>query len=710
MSADISQFEPLSLDEFQKADYATWRAEAERALKGAPFEKKLVSKTFEGIDLQPIYNQSDISDIQAKDTYPGFTPFVRSTSAGGYFSAPWEICQALPYGSAKEFNAAALHDVAKGQTAVRLSLDRAGRLGRDPDLAKGGDVGFCGTSIATTDDLKVALKGLDGLPLHLQPGSSGLPILALLVAAFRRQEKNTDSVRGVLEQDPIGELVSDGTLPQSLGASFDQMALVTQWAQEHMPKLDTICVRTEAYSDAGGDSVQELGFALATGVEYLREMTARGLSVDQVASRMRFNFLIGGDFFMAIAKLRAARALWQRVVAECGGNGDSQKMRIHARTALWNKTVFDPYVNMLRNTTEGCAAVLAGCDSIQVGAFDEVIRPPDEFSRRIARNTQIILREECRLDRMIDPAGGSWLIESLTDQLGRKAWKLFQEIEGQGGMVKAILAGAPQEQVTKIGEAKAKSIAQRRMSFVGTNVYANPLEKPLEQRDWKLAGLQKKRAAEVENYRTVGGHVEQTTLLEKLGRLIESDPDQIVDAAIDAAICGATLGEIWRTLHRGEEAIPNVTPLSLKRGTAPFEELRAAVSANPAGKVFLANMGPIRQHKIRADFTTSFFHAGGFEVLNNPGFPTAEAAAEAALESGAPVIVICSTDDTYPDIVPALAKSIKQGKPDNIVIVAGYPEPQIESFKEAGIDDFIHIRANCYEVLSKIAKNLGILS
>ncbi len=710
MSADTSQFEPLSLNEFQKADYATWRAEAERALKGAPFEKKLVSKTFEGIEIQPIYNQSDISDIQTKDSYPGFIPFARSTNAAGYFSAPWELCQALPYGSAKEFNAAALHDVGKGQTAIRLSLDRAGRLGKDPDMAKGGDVGFCGTSIATADDLKVALKGLESLPLHFQPGSSGLPILALLVASFRRQKQDADSVQGVLEQDPIGELVSDGTLPQSLGASFDQMALVTRWALKQMPGLDTVCVRAQAYSDAGGNAVQELAFALATGVEYLREMTTRGLSIDEVASHMRFNFVIGGDFYMAIAKLRAARVLWQRVVSECGGNEDSQKMRIHARTALWNKTVCDPYVNMLRNTTEACAAVLAGCDSIQVAAFDEVIRPPDEFSRRIARNTQIMLREECMLDRLIDPAGGSWLIESLTDQLGRNAWKLFQEIEGNGGMVKALLAGVPQQQVTKVAEAKAKSIAQRQMSFVGTNKYANPIEKPLEQREWNLAELQKKRSAEIADYRTVGGHLEQTTLLEKLGRMIESDSDQVVDAAIEAATCGATLGEIWRTLRRGEEAVPTVTPLILKRGTAPFEELRAAVSVNPAGKVFLANMGPVRQHKIRADFATSFFQAGGFEVLSNVGFPTPQEAADAALESGASVIVICSTDDTYPDLVPVLAKNIKQGKPDSIVIVAGYPEPHIESFKEAGVDDFIHIRANCYELLSKIAKNLGILS
>jgi methylmalonyl-CoA mutase len=707
MSADLSQVEPLSLDEFQKTDYKTWRAEAERALKGAPFEKKLVSKSYEDIDLQPIYNRADIKDIQ--ESFPGFSPFIRSARAAGYFSAPWEISQSIPYGSAREFNSAARHDVAKGQTAVRLSLDRAGRLGRDPDMAHAGDVGFCGTSIATADDLKLALKGLDGVSLHLRPGSGGLPMLALLVAAYRRLGYDTASLCGVLEQDPVGELVSDGNLPQSLEASFNQMALVTRWALNHMPHLDTICVRTDAYSDAGGNAVQELAFALATGVQYLREMSDRGLSVDEAASNMRFTFLIGGDFYMAIAKLRAARALWQRIVAQCGGNEDSQKMHIHARTALWNKTVRDPYVNMLRNTTEACAAVIGGCDSMQVGAFDEVIRPPDEFSRRIARNTQIILREECQLDRVIDPAGGSWLIESLTNQLGRKGWKLFQEIEGRGGMTKAILAGFPQEEVRKVGEVRAKSIAQRRMSLVGTNVYANPLEKPLEHREWKLDEVQKKRSAEIADYRTVGGHLEQTTLLEKLSRMIESAPEQIVDSAIEAALCGATLGEIWRTLRHGEENIPAASPLRLKRGAAPFEALYSAVSA-ASGKVFLANMGPVRQHKIRADFTISFFQAGGYDVLGNAGFPTPEAAATAALDSGARVIVICSTDDTYPDIVPELVKTIKRSKPESVVVVAGYPESHIESFKESGVDEFIHIRANCYEVLSKIAKSLDILS
>lgn len=697
----------LTFEEFPAPAYEAWRAEAEATLAGVPFEKKLVTRTSEGIDIQPIYRREDLAGLSNLDSQPGQAPFVRGTRADN----AWEIAQEIPYGFPKAFNEALRNDLERGQTAVNITLDQATRHGNDPDLAVPGEAALCGVSIATAEDISKLLDGVDveKTPLFIQGGSAALPIYALLHAYLRRAAKNPVALQGALENDPLGELVADGSLPHSLDQAFDQMALVTRRAIRETPKFATIAVRAHATHDAGGNAAQELAFALATGVQYLREMEARGLSVDEAAPRMRFAFSIGADFFMAIAKFRAARLLWSRVVSAAGGGDEAQKMRIHARTSLWNRSTLDPYVNMLRGTTEAFAAVAGGCDSLHAGAFDEVVRPPDEFSRRIARNTQIILRDECHFNHVTDPAGGSYYVETLTDQLARKAWALFQEIEKLGGMAKALEAGVPQKWVNEAASKKAEAVAQRRLSLIGVNVYANPKEQPLPVSDLELGARQKKRAAYAADQRTSQDQTAQTAVLARLDRILESAPDEIVGAAIAAAAEGATLGELARTLRARDGQPPKVEPLPLRRGAEPFEKLRTALDAAGKPKVFLANLGPLRQHKARADFSTGFFQAGGFDVLENRGFPTVEAAAEAAQKSGAPVVVICSTDETYPDLVPPLVRAIKGAQPRCVVVLAGYPKEHVEAFKTAGVDEFIHVRANCYETLLGIAEKIGAM-
>ena len=697
------------MEEFSAATYADWRKQAEATLDGAPFEKKLVTKTYEEIDIQPIYNIEDVKDLPFVNSLPGFPLYVRGTSAA---NTPWETAQEIPSGAPKAFNSAIRNDLERGQTALNVILDKATRYGLDPDSAGSQDVGLCGLSIATVQDLASAFDGVDleKVPLILQAGSAGVPMLALLVSFLRQKRASTSSLRGSFEQDPLGELIADGTLPHSPEIAFDHMAYVTRWAIKNAPQLQTIGVRAHGYHDAGGTAVHELAFALATAVEYLRQMEAHGLTLDEAATRTRFSFAIGSDFFMAIAKLRAARLLWAKIVAASGGSAKSQKMRIHARTALWNKTALDPYVNMLRGTTEAFAAVVGGCDSLHVGAFDEVIRPPDEFSRRIARNTQIILRDECHFDSVIDPAGGSPFVEKLTDELAQKAWALFQEVEQQGGMLKALEAGFPQEKVNAVFAKKADAVANRRNVIVGVNVYANATEVPLDAGEWQLSDLQQKRASQIAEYRTSSGHVKETAVLAKLGQVLESNPGEVVELAIDAASQGATLGELSRTLRARNGRSPTILPLPLRRASAPFEKLRAAaLRHSPRPKVFLANMGGLGQHKARADFSTSFFQAGGFEVVENRGFPTVERAIEAMNETDARIIVICSTDATYPDIVPTLARAIKIAHPAKIVIVAGYPKEHVEAFQAAGVNDFIHVRSNCYDTLRRLLENLGVI-
>ncbi|NJK78948.1 MAG: methylmalonyl-CoA mutase [Chloroflexaceae bacterium] len=702
--------------EFPYPAYETWRAEVESTLKGAAFERKLIKKTYEGISTLPLYRPEDVAHLSHITSLPGFAPFVRGTRAAGYLPQPWLIAQELPYALPTEFNKALHADLERGQTAVNLPLDVASRTGHDPDQAAVGAVGLAGVSIASVDDLAEALEGVDltQVPIFIQAGASGLGITTLLVALLRRQGRAVAQVRGAIGGDPLGTLAATGSLPTTLERAYAELAALTIWACDHAPNLATIEVQATFYHDAGGHAVQELAYAMATGVEYIRAMLARGLSIDDVAPRMRFAFAVGSNFFMEIAKLRAARLVWSRIVAAFGGSAESQKLAMHARTSRWNKTQSDPYVNMLRTTTEAFAAAMGGCDSMHVGCFDEVIRLPDEFARRIARNTQIILQQECLFTDVIDPAGGAWYIEHLTDEVARMGWALFQEIEKAGGMLAALQAGTPQQQIAATASERIKSLATRKDILVGTNMYPNLKEKPLELHEPDYAALHRTRAAQLAEHRTHDDTADHTTTLDKLAQMLTAAPDQLVATAIAAAQAGATLGELTRTLRTEQAGAPiSVTPLRMQRGSELFEGLRAAAEAHlqqhgERPQVFLATMGPLVQHKARADFAQAFLEVGGFGVQYPHGFDTAEAAAQAALASGAPIVVICSTDETYPDLVAPITQQIKATNPAVRVVLAGYPQDQVEAHKAAGVDDFVHLRANVYQTLQQLQQQIGV--
>jgi methylmalonyl-CoA mutase len=688
-----------------------WREETVASLKGIPFEK-LHTRTYEGLTLQPIYRRSDAADIAHQHTLPGRPPYVRGANASGYLAASWLVAQAIGVGSPSAFNRALRHDLDRGQTAVHLAVDTATRAGLDPDQASVDHVGADGVSIATADDLVTALEGVDlaKMPVFIQPGTSALALGALLAAAIQSQGVAWAQLSGCLGSDPLGELARTGQLPCSLSQAYDEMAELTAWAQIRVPKLDTIVVDCSATHDGGGNAVQELGFALATGVDYLRAMLERGLDIDSAASRMRFVFALGGNFFMEVAKLRAARLLWSQIVAAFGGGDEAQKMTIHAQTARWNKTAIDPYVNMLRVTTEAFAGAVGGVGSMDVTPFDDVVRPADEFARRIARNTQLVLQSETNVARVIDPAGGSWYVEQLTDQLARGAWSLFQRIEGEGGKHAALEAGMPQALIAETAAKRIANLETRRDVLVGTNMYPNLNETPLStaNTDDAARDFAAQRMARIAEQR---GHDPAISL----ATLAAAEPGARMAAAIAAAEAGATLGQLSQALRRGETAsLPSITPIARARIAEPFEALRAAADSfaertGAAPSVFLANMGPLVQHKARADFTAGFLAVGGFECDSPPGFDTPEDAADAALAAGAEAVVICSTDAAYPEIVPALVARIKASKPEAMVLLAGYPREQVEAFKEAGVDGFIHVRANCYEINRQLQERMGMV-
>ncbi len=714
-STGVEAAEPL-LGDFPAVTYDQWRQAVETELKGAPFDKKLVTRTPEGIDLQPLYRAADMEGLPHLGSMPGFAPFVRGGRASGYLGQSWEVSQELTVADPREFNAVARHGLSRGLTALNIVVDKATRNGSDPDWAGQGEVGVWGLSVATLADLKRAFDGIDleKVSLFVRSGSSAMPFAALLAAFLKAAGKAPANLRGCIEMDPLGVLAHESRLPHSLKGAYDEMATLLRWASEHAPGLQTICVHGRSWHEGGGTAVHGLAFSLATGVEYLREMDARGLSVDQTAPRMRFALTVGPSFFMEIAKLRAARMLWAQAVAAAGGGPDAQRLMVHARTAQWNKTRLDPYVNMLRATAEAFAGVLGGCDSMQVGPFDEVVRQPDDFSRRIARNTQLILQKECGLDRLIDPAGGSWCVERLTHELARRAWDLFREVECRGGMAAAMRAGFPQEMVARAGAEKIKRIAQRRDVLVGVNQFANLKEKPLDQPTFDAAAFQARRRRQIEDYRTAADNTQNTEVLDRLSRIVEAKAGDLFAACIEAAASGATLGEITRAIRIQDQPDAPITPVCIHRGSMDFERLRGEVEAWGAKnggqpKVFLAAMGPPKQHKARADFARGFFEPGGFETIYPRGLESVEAAAEAFAASGARALVVCSTDETYPEIVPLLARAARAKRPDALVVVAGYPEDQIAALKAAGVDAFIHIKADVLETLIAVGRKLDIL-
>ncbi|WP_028585561.1 methylmalonyl-CoA mutase family protein [Desulfogranum mediterraneum] len=700
---------------FPAHTHEDWLEAVDKQLKGKPFDKVLVKKTYEGIDIQPMYFQHDLDKLDHVNTLPGQLPYVRGTTASGSKINPWGIAQEITDPDPEEFNQAAVHDLGRGQNTLNVVFDKASCYGLNSEQAPAELVGQGGVCLANLADVETAFKDLDltTLPVQLRCGYSGVGAMALIGAALHKQEKKTEDLCGCVAADPLGFLASEGSLPVSLDQAYDQMAQLTYWAVAKAPSLQTIGVQVHPYQNSGGNAVQEIAFALATGVAYIRAMQERGLGIDQIAPKITFSFSIGADFFMEIAKFRAARMVWCQVVESFGGSEEARKMRIHARTSSWNKTHVDPWVNMLRVSTEAFSGVAGGVDSMHVSPFDEIFRQPNDFSRRIARNVHIVLKDEGHFNKVIDPAGGCWYVESITAELAEKSWQQFQEIESQGGMFALLQQGAPQKQVAEIAAQRAKNVASRKDRFVGTNMYPNLLEKPEPADELDHHAFQAHRAEQAEHHAATVDRALAEDVLSAMTHLQGECSEAMMDHAIKAVLAGATLGQLSQALGAHQDKQENVPTLHQHRGAEPFEQLRRTTEAftartGAAPKLFLANMGPIPQHKARADFSTAFFNVGALETIGNNGFATAEEAAAAALESGARAMVICSTDADYPEVVPPLITAVKAERPDMLIILAGYPKAHIEAFKEAGVDAFLYMGCNALELLATVQQHLGV--
>jgi len=599
---------------------------------------------------------------------------------------------------------------------VTLPLDEASRQGYDPDTAENGLVGRGGVSIATYEDFKKALEGvaLDRVPVFIRAGTSGVSFLAKYVALAAEKGVNPTALNGAVALDPLGELAVSGKLPLSLAGLYDEMAAMTSWSIENAPGIGTVWIHGEPYNDAGAGAVQELAFVLATAVEYLREMESRNLEIEKSLPHFRFSFGLGTNFFMETAKLRAVRVLWNRVLETCGVSDDKRAVWLHGRSSRYYQTKLDPYVNLLRLTTEAFSGAVGGVDSLEVAPFDEMLRPADELSRRLARNIQIILKDEAKLAKILDPAGGSWYVERLTHEIAEKAWRLFKEIENKGGMSKALADGMPQNEIKKTAEKRAAAYAARKDILVGANKYPNPTELPLEVKEIDYPSLKAARAKAIRKLKNAPEHKQAEAILDTIVESGALKYNELMPELIAAVRRGATCGEIKKTLHNCSKDILTVTPVPLRRGAEPFENLRLAVEKhrNEKGglKVFLATLGPVDAYISRFDFAASFFEVGGFEVVRTGGYKTPKEAAYNALSAGAEVVVICGRDDAYVEGAPVVARKVKKDKPKCIVVLAGLPtdDELKKRFNDAGVDRFIHIKANVLEVLNEVASQLGV--
>lgn len=684
---------------------ADWKKSVVAELKGVPFEKRLVTPTPEGIAVQPLYTRLDLGDVADVASLPGQAPFLRGLrhTGGGRF---WQSAQRIESSHLPEYNAALRALLQQGQDAVLLRTAR-------PDTGLPDDVGddrLPSLPVHSVQDFSIALEGVDleKTPIHLETSGDPRVPAALYLAFAQDRGVSFGSLRGSIAGDIFSDAALTGTFPHDLGEACDAVCEWTRWAATGAPQLQTVSVDAALWSDAGATGAQELAVALGSAAEYLRLLLSRGLSLDVVAPRIRFRFASGPQFFSEIAKLRAFRPLWSRVISAFGGPPAlAAKSTVSVATSRWNKTLLDAHVNLLRSTTESLSAVLGGCDCLEIAAFDAVSGRSSEFSRRTALNVHTLMAEEFGFAGPADPAGGSWYVEKLTHQLALAAWGQFQDFERRGGIPACLRSGYAQQLVGKAREKRATDVATRRTALVGTNLFPNLKETPL-----KAVPPARRAAAQAAGSGTHPGLGSDSP---ESAPGYPPRPEWSFPVAIHAALQGASDRSLV-TRFRGISA-PNaisIPELDLGRAAEGYEALRRAAEQRSSQtgfrpRVFLAKMGPPLQHKARADFANAFFSVGGFEVLGKNTFADAAAAAAGAAKSGADVTVLCSTDDTYPELAPAFATAVKAANPRMLVVLAGLPSDAavVAAFRDSGFDDFIHARANAQQMLGTFLSKLG---
>ncbi len=613
----FEQFPPISTRE--------WMDKITVDLKGADFNRKLVWKTAEGLDVMPFYRQEDITNLRYIDSLPGDFPYLRGNRIE---NNNWRIRQNLTITDYSAANKKALEILMKG-------IDSLGFYIADPESV-------------SEKNFDILLKDISPETVELNFLSDGKAkeIVDFFMRYLQKIKADPQKIYGAVETDPLGRLMMNGTLCIPAEKGFDYLADVVRLISD-LPKFRAIHLNASNFGNAGADIVQELAFGISMGAEYISHLGERGIGAEIAASRIRFSFGTGSNYFPEIAKLRAARLLWSVVmIGFIPDKKDAARMEIHCVTSRWNKTLYDPYVNLLRTQTEAMSAILGGTDSLTVEPYDTIFRKSDEFSERIARNQQLILKEESYFDKVADPAAGSYYIENLTHLIADSAWKLFLETEANGGFLESLKKGFIQGKIKESADRRRTDIAKRKIIFLGTSLY------PVH--------------------------------------------DELIPQ-------GADTEELFREHKPGENII--VEPLKLFRGPEVFERLRLAVEkADRRPVVFLFTVGNHVMRRARAQFSSNFLGCAGYRIIDNPGFETIEEGIKDALDSKAEIVVICSSDEEYEKIAPEVYKRLKDKA---MVVIAGTP-PCIDKLKSQGLENFISVRSDVINTLSFFNTRLGI--
>jgi methylmalonyl-CoA mutase len=614
--------------EFPPITVADWEERIIKDLKGADYEKKLVYMPVEGFKVKPYFTAEDLKEVEYLAQYPDTFPYTRGTKKAGN---EWFIRQDIVVSDLKRANEKALDILMKGIDSLGFNLED------NKDYSK--------------DDLDLLLKNIfaEMVEINFSAGRNSLQVMKNHYEMLVRYNRDFQKIFGSVEFDPFGRLVTQGNYFFSKEEDLETCQQLIKIA-EHLPHFTVIEVNGEHFHNAGATIVEELAFSLASGAEYLTQLTEKGLSVNKVAPKMRFRFATGSNYFLEIAKYRAARLLWAHIVKAYGpSREDVAKMTVHAVTSKWNKAVYDPYVNLLRTTTEAMSSIIAGIDSLTVGPFNEVFEKPDDFSSRIARNQQMLLKEESYLDQVVDPAAGSYYIESLTDSITSEAWKLFLEVDAKGGYLQAVASGFIQEKISATSQKRSADLAGRKDIILGVNQYPNFTE--------------------------------------------------VKEEAIPADVISP------------KAVVSDIKTLEIYRNAQPFEALRYRTDMYAKGHnrpaAFMFTYGNLGMRIARSQFSRNFFACAGFETIDNLGFNTIEEGVQAFIESQAEILVICSSDDEYAVIAPEIYRQVKDHA---IIVVAGYPKDYLDQLRAEGLEHFIHVRSNVLEELKKFQALLKVSS
>ncbi|MEY2994894.1 MAG: hypothetical protein RL357_1829 [Pseudomonadota bacterium] len=716
----------MSQPEFEKKSLADWEAAAIKSLKGQSLDT-LTWHTPEGIEVKPLYTSADLDGLKHTDTLPGFEPFLRGPQATMYAVRPWTIRQYAGFSTAEESNAFYRKALAAGGQGVSVAFDLATHRGYDSDHPRvTGDVGKAGVAIDSVEDMKVLFDGipLDKVSVSMTMNGAVLPVLAGYVVAAEEQGVSQDQLSGTIQNDILKEFMVRNTYIYPPEPSMKIIGDIIEYTAQKMPKFNSISISGYHMQEAGANQALEMAFTLADGKEYVKTAMAKGLDVDAFAGRLSFFWAVGMNFYLEIAKMRAARLLWARIMKDFGAkNPKSLMLRTHSQTSGWSLTEQDPYNNVVRTTIEAMAAVFGGTQSLHTNSFDEAIALPTEFSSRIARNTQLIIQEETHITSVVDPWAGSYMMEKLTQDMADKAWAIIEEVDAMGGMTKAVDSGWAKLKIEASAAEKQARIDSGKDVIVGVNKYKLAKEDPVDILEVDNVKVRESQVARLAQIRAARDSAAVQQALDALTAAAQSGEGNLLDLAIQAVRLRATVGEVSDALekvfgrHRADTQKVTGVYAQAYDSAEGWAQLQQEISefAQAEGRrprVMIAKLGQ-DGHDRGAKVVATAFADLGFDVDMGPLFQTPEECARQAIENDVHAVGVSTLAAGHKTLVPAILEELKkQGADDIIVFVGGViPRQDYDFLYEAGVKGVYGpgtpIPASAKDVLEQIKKAIG---